>query len=56
MNQLNNELRDLVYRSGQLHARALHRVEELENDFDGVVLPGDVKKNFLTLRRFITRV
>ncbi len=56
MNQINNELRDLCTELESLQARALHRVEEVENDFNGVVLQDDVKQNFLTLQRLITRV
>jgi hypothetical protein len=39
-----------------LQQRALHRVEEIENDFDGVVLQDDVKTMFLTMQRLITKV
>lgn len=56
MKQLNNELRDLCAEVDSLQARALHRVEEIENDFNGVVLSDDVKKNFLTMQRLLTRV
>jgi hypothetical protein len=56
MNQINSELRDLCAELVSLQARALHRVEELENDFDGVVLQDDVKTNFRTMQRLITRV
>jgi hypothetical protein len=56
MNQINNELRDLCAELASLQERALHRVEELENDFNGFVLSDDVKTNFLTMRRLITRV
>jgi hypothetical protein len=56
MNQINGELRDLCAELESLQARALHRVEELENDFDGVVLQDDVKTMFLTMQRLITRV
>jgi hypothetical protein len=56
MNQINRELRDLCAELDSLQARALHRVEEIENDFNGVVLNDEVKKNFLTMKRLITRV
>jgi hypothetical protein len=56
MNQLNSELRDLCIELDSLQARALHRVEEVENDYHGVALQDEVKKNFLTLRRLITKV
>ena len=56
MNQINNEMRDLCTELDSLQARALHRVEEVENDFNGVVLQDEVKKNFLALRRLITKV
>jgi hypothetical protein len=35
MNQINGGLRDLCSELVNLQARALHRVEELENDFHG---------------------
>ena len=54
--QLNSELRDLCDELVSLQARALRRVEELENDFNGVVLQDDVKANFLTMQRLITKV
>ena len=56
MQQISNELRDLTAELVSLQTRALHRVEEIENDFDGVVLQDDVKTMFLTLQRLITRV
>jgi hypothetical protein len=56
MQQISSELRDLCTELVSLQERALHRVEAVENDFNGVVLPDDVKANFRTLRRFITRV
>jgi hypothetical protein len=56
MDQINRELRDLCAELDSLQARALHRVEEIENDFNGVALPDQVKENFLTLQRLITRV
>jgi hypothetical protein len=56
MQQINNEMRDLCTELASLQERALHRVEEIENDFNGVVLSDDVKANFHTLQRLITRV
>jgi hypothetical protein len=56
MKQINGELRDLNAELVCLQARALHRVEEIENDFNGVVLQDDVKTMFLTMRRLITQV
>ena len=55
MNQLNSELRDLCIELDSLQARALRRVEEIEN-LNGVRLQDEVKKNFLTLRRLVTKV
>ena len=37
MNQIGSELHDLCAELVSLQARALPRVEELENDFNGVV-------------------
>jgi hypothetical protein len=54
--QINSELSDLCTELSSLQARALHRVEAIENDFNGVVLPDHVKANFRILRRLITRV
>jgi hypothetical protein len=48
LNQLNRELRDLCTELASLQERALHRVEEIENDFYGVVLSDQVKENFRT--------
>lgn len=56
MQQISNELLDLNAELVSLQTRALHRVEEIENDFDGVVLQDDVKTLFLTMQRLITRV
>ena len=56
MNQINSELRDLCAELVSLQARALHRVEEIENDFNGVVLQDDVQTMFLMMQRLITRV
>ena len=56
MNQISNELRDLNAELISLQARALHRVEELENEFNGVVLQDDVKTLFRTMQRLITKV
>jgi outer membrane murein-binding lipoprotein Lpp len=56
MNQLNSELRDLNAELVSLQARALRRIEELENDFDGVELPSDVQVMFFTMQRLITKV
>jgi hypothetical protein len=56
MNQISNELHDLSAELVSLQTRALHRVEEIENDFNGVVLQDDVKTMFLTMQRLITRV
>jgi hypothetical protein len=56
MQQINSELGDLCAELVSLQARALHRVEEIENDFNGVVLQDDVKVMFLTMQRLITRV
>jgi hypothetical protein len=54
--QINSELRDLCAELVSLQARALHRVEAVENDFNGVVLPDEATANFRTLQRLITRV
>jgi hypothetical protein len=54
--QINSELRDLCAEVASLQARALHRVETVENDFNWITLPDDVKSNYLTLQRLITRV
>jgi hypothetical protein len=54
--QINSELRDLCTELASLQERALRRVEAVENDFNGVVLPDHVKANFRTLQRLITRV
>ena len=54
--QINSELRDLCSELTSLQERALHRVEAIENDFNGVVLPDEAKANFRTLQRLITRV
>jgi len=56
MQQINSELRDLCAELESLQARALRRVEELENDFNGVVLPSEVKEMFLTMQRLLTKV
>jgi hypothetical protein len=56
MNQISNDLHDLNAELVSLQARALHRVEELENDFNGVVLQDDVQTMFCTMQRLITRV
>ena len=56
MQQISNELCDLNAELVSLQTRALCRVEEIENDFDGVVLQDDVKTMFLTMQRLITRV
>jgi hypothetical protein len=56
MQQISNELLDLNAELVSLQTRALHRVEEIENDFNGVVLQDDVKAMFLTMQRLITRV
>jgi hypothetical protein len=56
MQQIGNELRDLNTELVSLQTRALHRVEQIENEFDGVVLQDDVKTMFLTMQRLITRV
>jgi hypothetical protein len=54
--QINSELRDLCAELVSLQARALHRVEAVENDFNGVVLPDEATANFRTFQRLITRV
>ena len=56
MNQISDDLRDLNAELVSLQAPALHRVEELENDFNGVVLQDDVKAMFRTMQRLITKV
>lgn len=56
MNQISSELRDLCAELQSLQARALRRVEEIENDFNGVVLQDDVKTMFRTMQRLITKV
>lgn len=54
--QLNSELRDLCDELVSLQARALRRVEELENDFNGVEWLDDVKTMFGTMQRLVTKV
>ena len=54
MQQISSELLDLNAELASLQTRALHRVEEIENDFNGVVLQDDVKAMFLTMQRLIT--
>jgi hypothetical protein len=54
MQQISSELLDLNAELVSLQTRALHRVEEIENDFNGVVLQDDVKAMFLTMQRLIT--
>jgi hypothetical protein len=49
LQQISNELHSL-------QARALRRVEEIENDHDGTPLPSEVQKMFHTMQRLITRV
>jgi len=56
MQQISSELLDLNAELVSLQTRALHRVEEIENDFNGVVLQDDVKAMFLTMQRLITGV
>ena len=56
MNQINSEMRDLCAELASLQQRALHRVEEIENDFHGVVLQDDTKAMFLTMQRLLTKV
>jgi len=56
MKQISNDLRDLNTELVSLQARALHRVEELENDFNGVALQDDVKTMFRTMQRLLTKV
>ena len=56
MRQVNSEMRDLCTELESLQARALHRVEEVENDFRGLVLQDDLKQNFVILQRLITRI
>jgi hypothetical protein len=56
LQQINDELRDLNAELVSLQERALRRVEELDNDFNGVVLPDDVQTLFLTMQRLITKV
>ena len=56
MQQISSELHDLNAELVSLQARALQRVEEIENDFDGVVLQDDINAMFLTMQRLITRV
>ena len=56
MQQISSELHDLNAELVSLQARALQRVEELDNDFNEVVLPDDVKALFLTMQRLITKV
>jgi hypothetical protein len=56
MRQVNSEMRDLCTELESLQARALHRVEEVENDFRGLVLQGDLKQNFVILQKLITRI
>jgi hypothetical protein len=48
MNQIGGELRDLCAELESLQARALDRVEELENDYHGVVW-----QDFRTQQTFI---
>jgi hypothetical protein len=54
--QLNSELRDLCTELESLQARALRRVECIENDFHGMALPSEVKEMFRTMQRLVTRV
>jgi hypothetical protein len=56
LNQLNSEMRDLCAELESLQARALRRVEELENDFHGTPLQDDTKTMFLTMQRLIIKV
>jgi hypothetical protein len=56
MNQINRELRDLTAELESLQARALRRVEELENDFHGTPLPSEVEEMFHTMQRLIRKV
>ena len=60
MKEISRELIDLTAELESLQARALHRVEELENwklehGFKFPWTP-EVKENFLILQRLITRV
>lgn len=54
--QINSELRDLCVEVVSLQERALHRVEAIENDFEWLELPEDVKTNFFMLQRLLERV
>jgi hypothetical protein len=60
--QLHSELHDLCAELESLQKRALHRVEELENDFpeelkkDFPGIQGTTQEMFLTMQRLITKV
>ena len=56
MKQLHTEMTDLCHEVDALQEKALHRVEEIENDFQRVVLPDEMKKNFKRLSSLITKV
>jgi hypothetical protein len=56
INQITIELRDLCAELHSIQARALLRVEEIENDHDGTALPSEVQEMFRTMKTLITRV
>jgi hypothetical protein len=56
LQQISSEMHDLNAELVSLQARALQRVEELENDFADEELPYEVKALFLTMQRLITKV
>lgn len=56
MLRLNREMQDLCHEVDSLQERALLRVETIENDFHGEVLPDGVKERFKRLQRLITKV
>ena len=56
LKQLHAEMLDLCIAVDALQEKALHRVEAIENDFQGVALPDDTKTNFLRLKNLLTKV
>jgi hypothetical protein len=56
LRQLNSELRDLCDELESLQARALRRVEEIDNDFHGVEIPDGVQTMFKTMQQLVTKV
>lgn len=55
--QLYCEMRDLTIELESLRERAMHRIEECENDFDLDELPeAGIKELFPTLQRLVLKV